>query len=311
MASLEYYVQESQNLAVLGKTASYIPALDEQDPSQFAVCLIDENGNQFLAGDTSTSFTLQSISKVISFIYACEEMTLDYVLQYVDVEPTGDSFNSIIRLENTEFGKPFNPMINAGAITITSLLPGQNREEKFQHLCDFMGKMIGKPVKINQEVYESEIKTADRNRSIAYYLKSNHILQGDVESVLDVYFRHCAIEVTVESLARIGLILSNDGVDPITNERFFSKEISKVAKALMLTCGMYNASGKFATFVGLPSKSGVSGGILSVAEHEDLQGLQGKIGIATFGPAIDPIGNSVAGIEFLKRISIEYDLSIF
>ena len=273
--------------------------------------MIDEHGNSFLTGDVEEKFTFQSISKVISFIYACEQLGLDQVLEFVDVEPTGDSFNSIIRLENTEFGKPFNPMINAGAITVSSLLPGDTKEEMFAGLCRFVEQMTEQPVAIDEVVYKSELVTANRNRSIAYYLKSNDILRGNVEEALDVYFRQCAIEINVKCLARIGLILSNDGEDPITGEVFFSKDIARVAKALMLTCGMYNASGKFATFVGMPSKSGVSGGILSVAEHPDMQGLNGKIGIATFGPAIDAIGNSVAGIEFLKRISIEYDLSIF
>lgn len=311
MATLEHYVKESQQLHVLGETASYIPALAERDPGQFAVCMIDEHGNSFLTGDVEEKFTFQSISKVISFIYACEQLGLDQVLEYVDVEPTGDSFNSIIRLENTEFGKPFNPMINAGAITVSSLLPGDTKEEMFAGLCQFVEQMTEQPVAIDEVVYKSELVTANRNRSIAYYLKSNDILRGNVEEALDVYFRQCAIEINVKCLARIGLILSNDGEDPITGEVFFSKDIARVAKALMLTCGMYNASGKFATFVGMPSKSGVSGGILSVAEHPDMQGLNGKIGIATFGPAIDAIGNSVSGIEFLKRISIEYDLSIF
>ncbi|GEK34820.1 glutaminase A [Kurthia sibirica] len=311
MEELQRLVDLCRPLYTRGQAASYIPALADKDPSLFFVHIIDEHGKSFSSGDVTEKFTLQSISKVISFIYVCEEHGLDEVLKHVDVEPTGDSFNSIIRLENTYLGKPFNPLINAGAITVSSLLVGNTKEQQLVGLYNFISKMTGVETTINEEVYQSEIVTADRNRAIAYYLKSNEVLVGDVEVALDNYFRQCSIEVDARCLAKIGLILSNDGVDPLTNEYFFSKKIAKVAKALMLTCGMYNASGKFATFVGIPAKSGVSGAVLSIANPESMEGLSGKIGIATFGPAIDEIGNSVTSIAFLKKISEQYDLSIF
>lgn len=311
MEKLQQFVEESIPFSQFGQTVSYIPALENKHPNHFAVCILDEHGKQFTAGHTTEKFTLQSMSKIISFIYVCEELGVENVLQFVDVEPTGDAFNSMIRLEITEVGKPFNPMINAGAITVSSLLPGTDKRQRMNGLCQFIYKMTGETVAIDDEVYLSELETANRNRSIAYYLKSNDFLQGDVEVALDLYIQQCSIEVDVQTLAKIALVISNDGVNPQTKERIFSHEIAKISKALMITCGMYNASGKFATFIGMPSKSGVSGGILSVAYHENLEGLQGFLGIATYGPAINHIGNSVAGIEFLTRLSNEYDLSIF
>nr|WP_198044738.1 glutaminase A [Lysinibacillus timonensis] len=311
MEKLISHVQAVRPLYLNGSTASYIPALSKVDPALFAVAIIDENGTIFTTGDIHHEFTLQSIVKVISFIYVCEKLGLNEVLQYVDMEPTGDPFNSIVRLEISNPGKPFNPLINAGAITISSLLPGATMEDKIELFLDFISRLTSKQVVVNQEVYHSETETANRNRAIAYYLKANGFLEGQVEDTLQVYIQQCSIQMDVESLAKIGLILSNDGVDPISGEVHFSKEIAKVAKALMTTCGMYDASGKFATFVGMPSKSGVSGAILSVGKNANIDGLYGHLGIATYGPSIDHMGNSVVGMEFLKRISHEYGLSIF
>lgn len=311
MNKIQQFVEESQPYAKLGKAVDYIPALANQPATQFAVCILDEKGQTFHAGDTKESFTLQSMSKIISFIYVCQQLGVEEVLRFVDVEPTGDAFNSMIRLEITAIGKPFNPLINAGAITVCSLLPGETKTARLEGLCTFIERMTGEVMEVDEEVYYSELMTANRNRAIAYYLKSNDFLEGDVEQALDLYIRQCAIKVNVESLAKIALVIANDGVLPQTGEQIFSKKIAKIAKALMITCGMYNASGKFATFIGIPAKSGVSGGILSTASHENMEGLHGKLGIATFGPAIDEIGNSVAGIEFLKRISNAFELSIF
>ncbi|MBQ0138553.1 MAG: glutaminase A [Kurthia sp.] len=311
MSRLQQYVEESKPLAKLGKPVDYIPALSKQPVDQFTVCILDESGNQFLSGNTKGKFTLQSISKIISFIYICEHLGIEKVLEYVDMEPTGDAFNSMVRLEITEVGKPFNPLINAGAIAVCSLLPGAKKEERKEGLWQFIERMMGEKVAINEEVYRSELATAYRNRAIAYYLKSKNFLKGDVEDAVDIYTQQCAIIVDVEILARIALIIVNDGVNPTSGERIFSKKIAKIAKALLITCGMYNDSGKFAAFVGIPAKSGVSGGILTMANHANMEGLHGKLGIATFGPSIDDVGNSIVGMSFLKRLSEGFHLTIF
>lgn len=265
------------------------------------------------AGEWNVPFTLQSISKVISFIAACMNRGISYVLDRVDVEPTGDAFNSIIRLEIHKPGKPFNPMINAGAITVASLLPGETAHDKLEYLFSVFEKLIGKRPHIHEEVFRSEWQTAHRNRALAYYLKETNFLEADVEETLEVYLKQCAMEGTTEDIALIGLILAHDGYHPIRREQVIPKDVAKLAKALMLTCGMYNASGKYAAFVGVPAKSGVSGGIMALvppsARRE--QPFHNGCGIGIYGPAIDEYGNSLTGGMPLKHIAQEWELSIF
>ena len=311
MQNLLKLFNEAKPFYKQGKKATYIPALSEACEEHFAVYLLDEHGTSFSAGEVSEEFTLQSISKIISFIYVCQVYGVQEVLKFVDVEPTGDAFNSIMRLESHQSGKPFNPMINAGAITVSSMLPGNSKDQKLSKLIDFIASMIDRRCKVNEQVFQSELVTAYRNRAIAYYLKENGYLQGDVETALQVYLMQCSIEIEVEQLAQIALVIANDGYHPFLKKRLFEKEVAKIAKALMMTCGMYNASGNFAAFVGLPAKSGVSGGILCVAINAQMDHLKGNIGIGVYGPAIDEIGNSKAGLEFLKKLSLSYDLSLF
>ncbi|MGX6445801.1 glutaminase A [Neobacillus sp. K501] len=309
--SLDQIANEALTYTKGGRPASYIPELACQSVEQFAACIIDEHGNYFEAGNTDTRFTLQSISKVINFMVACEFHGLDFVLDKVDVEPTGDPFNSIIRLESTVPGKPFNPMINAGAITVASMLPGKTVEDRITYVVDFLSRITGSHHQVNEAVYRSEMETTDRNRAIAYYLKANDYLLCDVEEALEVYIRLCALEVSPKDIAKVGLLLAGNGVYPLTNEKFITKNTAKVSKALMITCGLYNASGKYAASIGIPMKSGVSGGVLCTVTHGKIEQLQGKLGISVYSPGIDHIGNSVAGMKFIEKLSQTYDLSIF
>jgi glutaminase len=312
-ACLDEWVTHYQSYSTYGQTANYIPALRTINSSHLGICIILPDGTMIKSGDCEVSFTLQSISKVISFIAACLSRGIPYVLERVDVEPTGDAFNSIIRLEMHKPGKPFNPMINAGAITIASLLPGESSQNKLEFLDVFIEKMIGKRPTINEEVFRSEWQTAHRNRALAYYLKETGFLESEVEESLEVYLKLCSIEVNTEDIALIGLILAHDGYHPIRKEQVLPKNVAKLAKALMLTCGMYNASGKFAAFVGLPAKSGVSGGIMALVPPSVRKELpfQNGCGIGIYGPAIDEYGNSLTGVKLLKHIAQEWDLSIF
>ncbi|WHZ58194.1 glutaminase [Metabacillus hrfriensis] len=312
-ACLDEWVTHYQSYSTYGQTANYIPALRTINSSHLGICIIVPDGTMIKSGDCEVSFTLQSISKVISFIAACLSRGIPYVLERVDVEPTGDAFNSIIRLEMHKPGKPFNPMINAGAITIASLLPGESSQNKLEFLDVFIEKMIGKRPTINEEVFRSEWQTAHRNRALAYYLKETGFLESEVEESLEVYLKLCSIEVNTEDIALIGLILAHDGYHPIRKEQVLPKNVAKLAKALMLTCGMYNASGKFAAFVGLPAKSGVSGGIMALVPPSVRKELpfQNGCGIGIYGPAIDEYGNSLTGVKLLKHIAQEWDLSIF
>jgi glutaminase len=312
-AYLDEWVAHYQSYSPNGQTPNYIPALRTINSSHLGICIIVPDGTMIKSGDCEVSFTLQSISKVISFIAACLSRGIPYVLERVDVEPTGDAFNSIIRLEMHKPGKPFNPMINAGAITIASLLPGESSQNKLEFLYVFIEKMIGKRPNINEEVFRSEWQTAHRNRALAYYLKETGFLESEVEESLEVYLKLCSIEVNTEDIALIGLILAHDGYHPIRKEQVLPKNVAKLAKALMLTCGMYNASGKFAAFVGLPAKSGVSGGIMALVPSSVRKDLpfQTGCGIGIYGPAIDDYGNSLTGVLLLKHIAQEWDLSIF
>ncbi|MDB5083735.1 MAG: glsA, partial [Bacilli bacterium] len=240
------WVKHYKSYAVAGKAASYIPALAHANPSDLGICLTAPDGEVMRAGQWNTAFTLQSVSKVINFIAACLLTGIPAVLEHVDVEPTGDAFNSIIRLESHHPGKPFNPMINAGAITVASILPGTTAAEKLESYMKFMEQLLGKRPTINRQVFESEWESADRNRAIAYYLKGVGYLDSQVDVALEVYLKQCAVEATTEDLALIGLILAHDGFDPLTKKQLFPKEIAKLSKSLMVTCGMYNASGNFA-----------------------------------------------------------------
>lgn len=313
-AQLNQWIIQYQKLGKQGKCAEYIPALKRANPNDLGITVLGVNGIKLHAGKWETSFTLQSVSKIISFILVCIQKGLSTVREFVDVEPTGDPFNSIIRLEANQHGKPFNPLINAGAITVCSLLTGKHMEDKLGTIIDFIETLIERRPRVNEEVFLSERKTGFRNRALAYFLKETGYLEGDVETALDVYFSQCSLELNTEELAKIGLILSLDGYHPIQKKQLFDVEIAKVAKALMLTCGLYNASGKLAAFIGVPAKSGVSGAIMAtvpargpIRNHPFSEGC----GIGIYGPAIDSIGNSFAGTKLLQQLSTAWKLTIF
>jgi len=297
-----------------GEVASYIPLLKEANPEHLGITILGKNGMKIRSGDVDIPFTIQSVSKIISFIVACIDRGVSYVLDRVDVEPTGEAFNSIMHLEMKKLDKPLNPFINAGAITVTSMLQGKTSDQKLKTILDILEKMLGYRPSINTEVYESERDSSMRNRAIGYYLLETGSLESDMNMTLETYFKQCSIEITVDDLARIGLILANDGMDLDSYEEIIPRQIARITKALMLTCGMYDASGKFATYVGIPAKSGVSGGIIALSparvREEDLPFIDG-CGIGVYGPALDRQGNSIAGIRLLRHIASQWDLSIF
>jgi glutaminase len=313
-AQLENWVNMYRAYVLRGETASYIPALKEVDSKALGICIHGVGHEKMTAGNFETPFTMQSVSKVVNLLAACETRGIHSVLDEVDVEPTGDAFDSIIRLEAHKPGKPFNPMINAGAITIASMLPGLYATNKFAVFMDLLEQMLGRRPSVNEEVFASEWQTAHRNRALAHYLKSLGYLDSSVEQALEVYIRECSVEVTTEDLAKIGLILAHDGFDPETETQVVSSQAARITKSLMVTCGMYNASGKFAAFVGIPAKSGVSGGILAAVPRRNLEArtpFSRGCGIGIYGPAIDEFGNSVAGVALLKQISSDWNFNIF
>lgn len=288
-----------------GKLASYIPALLEANPEDLGICVVElSSGRDFYAGECDKKFTIQSISKVVSLILALGDNGRANVFRKVNVEPTGMGFNSIVNLEVSDEDRPYNPMINAGAIVTTSLIYGKSKEEKFERILEFMRRATNNPnITVNEEVYECEKATGDRNRALAYFMKSNNILEGDVEDVLDLYFKQCSIEVTARDLARFGAVLANEGLAPWNGQRLMSRDVCRIVKTIMVTCGMYDASGEFAVEVGVPAKSGVGGGILATVPR--------GYGIGIYGPALDKKGNSIAGLKLIKDLAEELDLSIF
>lgn len=297
---LEETVQEHRKHTERGQVASYIPELKKADPKMAGLALMTTRG-LFEAGDTGVDFTLQSISKVFSLLVALEYRGVEAVFAKVGSEPTGDSFNSIVKLETSE-QKPLNPMINAGAIAVCSLIPGSSVEERFGLIAELLEKILGRPIAIDESVYRSEKETGHRNRALAYFLKDINGLEGDVDEVLDLYFRQCSILVNCSDLARIGMFLATKGIGE-AGSPIVSANAVRLVSTFMVTCGMYNGSGEFAIQVGIPAKSGVSGGILGV--------VPGQYGVATFGPALDRKGNSVVGISMLRRLSEVLDFSIF
>ena len=287
-----------------GQVASYIPELKNEKRDDLGICIIDKDNNVYKAGSYNKKFTIQSISKPIILAMALMDNDWSYVFSKVGMEPSGDPFNSIMKLETNDTKKPSNPMINAGAIVTTSLIKGNSSEEKEERMLRFFRKLANNDnIGINYDVYKSEKLTGDRNRAMAYLLKNDGFIDGDVEEILDLYFKQCSIEIDVVDLARIGINLAMYGKDIETGEQLIDERVSRIIKTFMVTCGMYDASGEFAIKVGIPAKSGVGGGIMASVPN--------TMGIGVYGPALDKKGNSIAGVKILEELSNRYNLNIF
>jgi len=278
-----------------GEVANYIPELSHVDPDGFGVALVTVDGHVYQAGDSRKPFSIQSISKAFTYGIALEDCGEQTVAGKIDVEPSGEAFNSI-SLEPGS-GRPRNPMINAGAIVATSLVRGIDGDAKLNRILEKFAGYAGRKLDVDEAIYQSEKSTGHRNRAIAHLLRNYEILEGDPEQPLDAYFRQCAILVTARDLALMGASLANDGVNPITGIRaLLSSKVPKVL-SVMSTCGMYDYSGNWIFQVGMPAKSGVGGGIVAV--------LPGQFGLAVYSPRLDAKGNSVRGIAVCKALSGE------
>jgi glutaminase len=303
-SELEQFVAQAKQYARHGKIANYIPALGKANPNDLSIAICTPDGNVIDAGDTTHKVTLQSISKIIALALVLMDRGEKEVFKKVGMEPTGDPFNSIAKLEEVQPAKPLNPMINAGALAVTHMIVGASVEERFERLLQFVRKLAGNPaISYSEEVAQSEFETAYLNRSLCYFLKQHGIINEDVEELMDLYTKQCAIEMTCVDLARIGLVFAMDGRDPFTEEQIMPLDVARICKTFMVTCGMYNASGEFAIKIGIPAKSGVSGGILAAVPR--------RCGIGIFGPALDEKGNSITGMKLLELLSKTYSLSIF
>jgi glutaminase len=286
-----------------GQVASYIPQLAGVDPGKFGITVNLADGRCFSAGDAGLPFSIQSVSKVFTFTMALERLG-DAIWSRVGREPSGDPFNSIVQLEH-ERGKPRNPFINAGAITVAdALISVCQPHSALRQILRFMRRLADDAsVEFDEKVAQSEKLCGDRNASLAHFIASFGNLENPAATVLDTYFKHCSIAMSCEQLARAGRFLATDGMITPEDERIVSAQQARRINSLMLMCGHYDGSGEFAYRVGLPGKSGVGGGILAIAP--------GKASIAVWSPGLDHIGNSKLGTRALELLVTHTGWSIF
>ena len=297
---LDKALRQGRSVTGLGEVASYIPELSKADKNHVGVCVMDCVGGCFEAGDVDVRFTVQSISKVVSLAIALELYGMEAVFGQIGMEPSGDAFNSIVKLAG-DASRPYNPMVNSGAIAVASYIAP---ELTFEEMLERTRELCGDPeIAFNEAVYHSEMSTTSRNRAICYLLESKGVLRCGVDEALELYIKMCSLNVTARDLAYLGLLLANGGVRLQDGKQLLQPETVRVVKSIMLTCGMYDGSGEFAVRVGVPTKSGVGGGLLSVVNK--------RMGIGIFGPSLDKKGNSIAGEKILQYLSAQLKLHVF
>ena len=301
---LKRAIKECLPYAKEGKVASYIPELSKADPDDFGICIISKEGKIDCAGDFDKPFTMQSVIKPIILLLALEDMGTKRVNELCGVEATGKPFDAFNYSDRALTSEHINPMINAGAIALCTLIKGENYEVKFERLLALARKLSGcESLTVNEAVYKSEKATGNKNRALAYMLKAYGMIDGDIEEVLDMYFKACSIQATCLDLANIAAVLANRGRSAFTGEQIISESHARYVNAIMAICGMYDGSGEFALKVGVPAKSGVGGGIMAA--------VPGRMGIGIYSPALDKKGNSLAGVKALELIDKEIKLSVF
>ena len=274
----------------------------ESEHKRFAICLATTDGEIVCVGDHDRPFALQSISKVFVYGMALEAHGRDNVLKRVGVEPSGDAFNSIVFDERNN--RPYNPMVNAGALATTDLVEGEDPAEDLQRILGVLRRYAGnEDLKVDEDVFALEMGSADRNRATSYLMRSYGMISHAVEENLALYLKQCSVCVTSRELAVMAATLANGGVNPVTEEQALTSCYVRDVLSVMYTCGMYDSAGQWAYEVGIPAKSGVSGGILAV--------VPGKLGIGVFSPGLDVYGNSVRGIKVCEEISERLGLHIF
>ena len=277
-----------------GEVATYIPELALANPADFGIAVTTVDGFVYEIGDSNAAFTIQSISKAFVFALALDMVGPDRVEAVVGVEPSGDPFNSIrLGADN----RPFNAMVNAGAITCTGLLCESEGDGTSARLTDALGRFAGRRLEVDEATFESERVTGDRNRAIAYLLRTHGVLKGDVDKVLDVYFRQCAVRVTARDLSVMAATLANKGVNPLTGAQVASAYAVARTLSVMTSSGMYDSAGRWVYNVGIPAKSGVAGGIVA-----------SQLGLGTYSPRIDDQGNSVRGLRACEALSSHFGL---
>jgi glutaminase len=284
-----------------GQVATYIPELARANPDWFGICLATTSGAVYEVGDSRQQFTIQSISKPFVYGLALEDNGRTPVLRKVGLEPTGDAFNSISLDPGT--GRPRNPMINAGAIASAALIAGKTVKTKLRRVLDALGAYAGRELALDNNVYRSESDTGHRNRAIGHMLRNFDVLEGDPTPVVELYFQQCSISVTCRDLGIMAATLANRGMNPVTRKQAIRGEYVESVLSVMSSCGMYDYAGEWIYNVGMPAKSGVTGGVIAV--------LPGQLGIGVFSPRLDPHGNTVRGIRVCQDLARHLDLHVF
>jgi glutaminase len=285
-----------------GEVADYIPALAKVPRGLFGVCVVDAAGEVHSAGDAEVEFSIQSVSKPFVFALICQAIGEAAAREKLGVNSTGLPFNSVIAIERSGDGTT-NPMVNAGAIAAVSLAPGDTADAKWEFLRDGLSRFAGRKLELDDDVYQSEMATNQRNMGKAKVLASYERIYFDPVAATDIYTRQCSLRVTACDLAVMAATLANGGVNPLTREPVIDAIHCPHVLAVMVTAGLYENSGDWLYETGLPGKSGVSGGMIAVAP--------GKCGLATFAPPLDASGNSVKGQLVARFLSEQLGLNLF
>ena len=285
-----------------GTVADYIPVLASASPTWFGISVVGGRGKSFEIGDVETTFSIQSVSKPFVFALVCEAIGYGEARRRLGVNSTGFPFDSLMAVE-LNVDRTMNPLVNAGAMATTSLVPGDTAQEKWERITEGLSRFAGRQLSVNEQVYASESATNLRNQGIAHLLQSYGRLYFDPDQATDVYTRQCSLDVSVHDLAVMGATLANGGVNPITGDRVVVPGVCRRVLAVMATAGLYELSGDWLYEIGVPGKSGVSGGIVTVAP--------GKGGLATFSPPLDAAGNSVRGQLVTKYLAERLGLNLF
>jgi len=283
-----------------GRVSNSFPALGMVDPDLFSISVVTTDGTLINVGDRQSLFSIQSISKPFSYALALEQHGNLFVEEKVGMEPTGEDYDSIIKLD--DLNRPFNPMVNSGAIVTTGLISGTKGKSKQNELLDYFSAFAGRELSIDDAVYNSEKDNGHKNWAIAHLLRHFNLMTKDFKSDLDLYFNQCSILVNSDDLAFMGATLANGGIHPKTGQRCIERSNLRHVLSILLTCGMYNYSGEWVFDVGVPAKSGISGGILMI--------IPGMMAISIYSPRLDKRGNSVRGIKVCEELSNIFKLHI-
>ncbi|MFO7691214.1 MAG: glutaminase A [Cryobacterium sp.] len=281
-----------------GTLPDYIPELSRADPNLFGMAVATPDGQVRTAGDATTLFTIQSISKPFVYALALADWGMEALLERVGAEPSGEAFNAISLEEGT--GRPDNPMVNAGAIVTTSLVEATDVAHRFERIRSLLSRFAGRELELDEHVFASEWRSADKNRALAYLMRNAGSLTAEVDDALEVYFKQCSLLVNTTDLAVMSVTLAANGINPITGDAVVTPDVARHVLTMMATCGLYDYSGEWMLRVGMPAKSGVSGGLIAASP--------GQFGVGLFSPRLDERGNSVRAAQACQLLSDRYEL---